>query len=327
MSAATVIIVGWPRWTRETIVRQHPLCQRLGIEQVVTDASPDDVEGTIYTCLQRDATPPAPFDEEEEQQARGRMQWCLGQIANDVRTIVLRDGIDLDGVVHHREDVRLSGMPLSLVQPRDDESVSSAATGEEDGAEDGAALVPETDPSPRASEDATETDASCVPLRDAIRCVLDTVTEDVGTKQLRRSFRTWVTHHVDATPDEPPWLTRAETLTHSDPPEPTTRLRTDDGTVMLTLVGVLPPELLRALSRTVVPTVEGDAVPIVRSASNLVHVGRFAVDPSSWDAQAHAYTCTPSRSGDPTGGMAPVRNALANIRTIHRRRAAEINRR
>jgi len=340
MSDATVVIVGWPRWTRETIVRQHPLCQRLGIEQVVTDASPDDVDGTVYTCLQRDATSPAPLDEEEEEQARGRMQWCLGQISNDVRTIVLRDGIDLNGVIHHREEVRLSGMPLMLVRsPGDDDSVSSAATGEgkeeggreggEEGNEEGnrvdRGIGGDAEDGPPSCAAESTAEPSRVPLRHAIRCVLDTVTEDVATKQLRRSFRAWMTaHRVD---DEPPWLTRAGTLTHSDLPEPTTRLRTNDGVVVLTLIGILPPELLRALSRAVVPTIEGDAVPIVRSGASVVHVGRFAVDPSSWNAQAHTYTCTPSRTGDPTAGLAPTRNALANIRTIHKRRAAEINRR
>ena len=97
-------------------MRSHPVCQDLGIERVVTDASLLDVVGREYRCIEHEPTDGAQYDEDERNQAIGKLQWCLGQVPAETRMIILRNGYDEDGTSHVSEDVCLSRMTCGILR-------------------------------------------------------------------------------------------------------------------------------------------------------------------------------------------------------------------
>ena len=356
-----VIIHGWPRWTRETIVRSHPVCQDLGIERVVSDASLLDVTGTEYRCIEHEPTDGVHFDEDERNQAVGKLQWCLGQVPAETDMIILRNGYDEDGTSHVSEDVCLSRMtsgvprsPPRLLEEEiggdgvqetveTDENTEGRAEENDEGGGETVAEIPV------ANED--DDDGTCASLSElfvideelqtptehitcAMRILIDSVVEDVDTKVQRRAFRSWRSEVRRCAPtqekeEEPTWLREAHDAfspTSSSRPQPTfeTYIEDPDKTRLLTLVGVLPPTLLLALARVSIPTSQGETVTVTRplSPTTVVHVGRYVVDTSSWDSSRQSYTCT----GRTSSGMVPART-FRNIRDIHRQRIAEFNRR
>lgn len=356
-----VIIHGWPRWTRETIVRSHPVCRDLGIERVVSDASLLDVAGTEYRCIEREPTDGVHFDDDERNQAVGKLQWCLGQVPAETQMIILRNGYDKDGTSHVSEDVCLSRMtrgvprsPPCLLEERDKEERGKGIVDREEEEEDGTQTA---DREGDAESDETKNDDTCVSppessllpagidedeprttehmMTCAMRNLIDCVVEDVDTKVQRRAFRSWRSEIRRCAPipttqekeEEPMWLKEAHDAFPSSsrsPPIMETYIEEPDKTRLLTLVGVLPPSLLLALARAGIPTSQGETVSVTRppSSGTVVHIGRYVVDTSSWDASRQSYTCT----GRTSSGMGPVRT-FRNIRDIHRQRIAEFNRR
>lgn len=338
MDDGAVIIVGWPRWVRETVVRAHPVCQDMGIERVVSDASLERVSGVVYRCIEHEPTNGVAFDDEEASQAVGRVQWCLGQVPHEARMIVLRDGYDLDGTVHLSEDVCLSRMTSELLPSSTDrDAVPPSATDADPpatDADDDHATDAEDNPPPTDAEDDGVSKIEYLrpsSFTESMRSVLESVVEDVSTKLQRRALREWIRRHRDEArrrhekdDEEPKWLRDAHALSHGVLGDHETGIVTRDGTRVVTLVGVLPPTLLRALSRTTLPTTDGDTVAVLRpfASGNVVHVGRVLVDTATWNAEERTYV-SPGRIAN---GLGPMRN-LRNIRDIHRRRIAELNRR
>ena len=201
---------------------------------------------------------------EEVVYAEARLRDCLSRIDEDVDAIALCDGLDADGTRHRDECIVLSRAPVVEIQLETVEDIAAAIT-----ASAIASALVDVDEPPVASFDSTS------------ELDVDTVV-------------------VEKTDDVPPWLEAAATL---PPREHVTRIVYND-TVVLELVGVLPPSLMTGLARqhVLVPSLSGSHVPLFRNGAQM-RVGIYTVRPNDFDSETTTYVA----SGRNSSGVGPLR--------------------
>ena len=271
-------VTGWPRWTLETVLRTHPIAVDFperpgsdvdGMEEVETLECVSDLSG----------------EAEEVVYAEARLRDCLSRIDEDVDAIALCDGLDADGTRHGDECIVLSRAPVVEIQLETVEDIAAAIT-----ASAIASAIVDVDEPPVASFDSTSE--------------LDTVvvekTDDEPPVASFDSTSELDTVVVEKTDDVPPWLEAAATL---PPREHVTRIVYND-TVVLELVGVLPPSLMTGLARqhVLVPSLSGSHVPLFRNGAQM-RVGIYTVRPNDFDSETTTYVA----SGRNSSGVGPLR--------------------
>ena len=260
----------------------------MGVERLIQDDVVAHTSHETHTCVDK-------WDVEDENmamKAEERLRACLARVRDDTTVLILHSGYDANGTCHTSESVYMSRLPP--LSESDEASVDASSP----------------PPPPPSSVSPPSTAASRV----SFGAILDAVITDVDFLLLRRAWRRWL-HQPDNT-TMPAWISRA-LATVSANVTPTTHFLF--GTECLVVVdGVLPPHILSALSRTTLPTRDGTGALVTRTSTNIIHVAGYLVDLASWVPETHTYQCVVSTDD---GVSTP------SIRTVHRRRLTERNRR
>ena len=277
-SPATVHVVGWPRWMRESVT-SHPQCDDFGVQQV---GSVDSIPSNCTTVHMDNPTSETEFRK------------ILTDMDSDVTCVVFSEGIDADGTVHTGEVVTFRRLgdtqtetasihPLLYHFRRCVRMKSTPPP----------SPTP-LSPSPSSSEPSWLTEAE-------VRVETEVIVLDEDDPEV---------HDRDETPDAPA-QSPSETEVVSPPsvpallsdiPEhrtvfpPDTPIHTTqftlDGTTVLTLDGVVTPAILTSLaqSNTIVhlPTPDGVRTSLTR-VRNAIWIGAYTVDPGTWNVEDRTY--------------------------------------
>ena len=337
---STVHVVGWPRWMRDEVTL-HPSCENLGIQKMVSEDSVP-TEGCAVVHLQ---------DPGSEREFRR----TLTNMTDDVACVVLSGGVDANGTVHDAEFV----MFCPLGEQREENAVHAAlyhfrrwqrqprtfATAEEQPTwlVEAEARVDELElVTTEARGEAQENDSSVVvEEKTAKETRVEAVAQENDSSAVEEEKTAKEMRVVEAVAQESVSVVVEEEKTTEKTPEKnavtrvvgsqttlgnplaTTTFRTNDDGIAMTLVGVLPPDVLSSIAQpnTIVylPVHGGGRVSITR-VRNDVWLGAYVVDLTTWSDTERNFVVAPRH---PRSQMAPRRT----VTQVHRLKRQQFERR
>ena len=106
----------WPRWLRADVLRDHPSCERFGVQRHLDVNEPTPPASDVVLTVFAEEEPVSLDDAAE------RLGACLGN-ADGCTGIVLLDGVDRDGSVHTEERIVFTSLAAAMppTPPSEDE--------------------------------------------------------------------------------------------------------------------------------------------------------------------------------------------------------------